>query len=554
MDAAVEERIAAYNTIPDHPSAIYYLWLYGDQKDTAPLIRAAELGCWMAAAELKDKDILENIEKQYTARMNKSMESIRESCSLKLSDAKRAKILFEDGLEEYKTEAAGLDNKGWIKINEAIALGNRKAALWACRTRAELGDPAAEYQFAQYLLEGSEGFAQDIDRAILLLMRSAGKNEPQAQYQWGDILMQGAHNVPSDPELALSFFKRAAQQGHKRAALRLGLWYTEADHLDAGKANVYLLPLTNEEDKYLCRNASYGLMKLYWGNEIHCDVFPELEDAFLFAFKVATIDFENTNDKLVREAISYYRETLHSARYCHYLAVEYRSRVLHTGDAALVPLSEIFTLQQIHLTVPRALEGDTKAMIDLNEEYCNIGFWRLTPFKGNVNHSVIEFVGNHKKADYWLKKAVSLGSINAMYILGDEWKHWGISEEEGQYWMREAASLGHRGAQETLAFDAQQAAEAAIWDHYVHDYRKSMQQSLLNQEAAFRAERENINAPLHIDSVPEVITGPNGKTYHRTGIDPFSAEYTNEFGETIVIEDRDIGATGAKTKDGYFHW
>lgn len=554
LGATVEDRTAAYSTIPQNPYAMYHLWLYGDRNDKTLLTRSGEMGCWMAAVELENSDMLSIIEKYASDRLAGDWEWIREECTHALDQIKHAKKLFKMGLAEYESGEASLDNKAWTKIDEAIYLGNHEAELWACRTRAELGDPAAEFQMAQYLLEGIEGFEKDIDRAILLLMRSAGKNVPQAQHLWGRILERGEYNVPADKEQAIFNYTRAALQNHKHAALDLGRLYVQSEPLDVNKAMTYLIPLSNDEDKSLRRDACYWLMMLYRENKEHIVPFPGLEKALHYAFRVACIDFENTDDKRVKRAIADYDTTIKNERYCNALSVEYRSIVSKKHDVSLIPLSETIVLWQIQLLEAAAEQGDTNAMINLDEQYDYVGSYILVPNRAIKGRMEIEFSGNRQRGSYWLKKAVSLGSTDAMWIMGEEWKHSGISSEEGRYWLEKAAALGNEQAQETLKFEASMATHNANLEKQLRQYLNAHPQERLVSDANGQATRENLDAPLSVHSIPSVITGPYGRTYRRTAIHSFSAEYTNDYGETIVIEDRNLGARSATTSDGYFHW
>lgn len=552
--ATVEDRIAAFSTIPDNPNAMFHLWLYGDHDDETLLTRAGEMGCWMAAVELENSDMLKPIEKYAADRLQGDWEWIREEYSHEMEQIKHAKQLFKMGLAEYESGEASLDNKAWSKIDEAVCLGNHEAALWACKTKAELGDPAAEYQMARYLLEGSAGFAKDIDRATLMLMRSASKNVPQAQYLWGRILERGEYNVPADKGQAIFNYTRAALQQHKHAALDLGRLYVQSEPLDANKAMSYLIPLSNDEDKALRRDACYWLMMLYRENKEHIVPFPGLEKALHYAFRVACIDFEKNDDNWVKKAIADYATTIKNERYCNALSVEYRSIVSQKHDVSLIPLSETIVLWQIRLLEAAAEQGDTNAMINLDEQYDYVGSYILIPNRAIKGRMEIKFSGNRRRGSYWLKKAVSLGSTDAMWIMGDEWKRTGISSEEGRYWLEQAADLGNEQAQETLKFETSMAVHQADLDKQLRKALHAQQQDQLAAQAYEQAARDNLDAPLSVHSIPSVITGPYGRTYRRTAIHSFSAEYTNDYGETIVIEDRNLGACSATTSDGYFHW
>jgi len=70
-------------------------------------------------------------------------------------------------------------------------------------------------------------------------------------------------------------------------------------------------------------------------------------------------------------------------------------------------------------------------------------------------------------------------------------------------------------------------------------------------------EREDMDAPHSVLSMPSVITGPYGHKYTRKSINAFSAEYISTYDSSeVTIRNSDLNAAGngAHTSEGPFHW
>lgn len=76
------------------------------------------------------------------------------------------------------------------------------------------------------------------------------------------------------------------------------------------------------------------------------------------------------------------------------------------------------------------------------------------------------------------------------------------------------------------------------------------------KEDAERAQKKkDMDAPLSVQDMPSVITGPYGYKYHRLNMSAFSAEYQSEHDSSIAtIHDSDVKPGSANTSDGYFYW
>lgn len=70
-------------------------------------------------------------------------------------------------------------------------------------------------------------------------------------------------------------------------------------------------------------------------------------------------------------------------------------------------------------------------------------------------------------------------------------------------------------------------------------------------------EREDMDAPHSVLSMPSVITGPYGHKYTRKSINAFSAEYISTYDSsevTIRNSDLNTAGNGAHTSEGPFYW
>jgi hypothetical protein len=83
-------------------------------------------------------------------------------------------------------------------------------------SRAEQGDPKAQYALAHMLLEGRGGLGEDPDRARVWFEKAALQGMPESQFYLG-LLYHTGIGTPASRKLALHWFREAAEQGDSDA-------------------------------------------------------------------------------------------------------------------------------------------------------------------------------------------------------------------------------------------------------------------------------------------------------------------------------------------------
>lgn len=543
VGATIPERVAAYESAPDHHCSLFHLWLYGGKKD--------ENLRYYAKKRDNLADDLEGCEYEFVFR------KVNETAA----SAAQAHGLFLAGVKEYEAGKDDLFNKAWEKIDRAAAFGSRQAEIWALRKRTELGDREAEGKLAQLYLEGDLNVRRDTPRGKELMRHAAEQGDAFAQRRMGMILSSSAKSG----EEAHYWYQKAAAQHDVWSSLQCGLFYMQKGNFDEAKARSYLVPLTSltdtdKETVKIRRQALEAMLKLCCGvgRRSNIEPYPGLKESMKYAVAFAELESvirqKHSELELNHLLDCYVRST--ALKMTRDARSSFRSR----ENLASAMICETFSLWFINLMEPRSENLCEEDMIELFRQYRMVGIPEyLTGDRLHPN----QLIGNEEKRYYWIKRAIDCGSVEALWLLGHEGVKTGLSWAEREKMIYRAAQLGHRSAQLYVEKDRKaRAAEAEEerWERlqekeHARQAREYQRQKDLEASRS-KAMEENMDAAGSVLDMPETITGPYNHTYRRTSISAYSAEYTNEFYQTVVIENRDIGLTGfsAKTKDGYFYW
>lgn len=541
--ATIPERVAAYESAPDYHCSLFHLWLYGGKKD----------GQLWKYAKKRSNLVDDLVDCDYESAFRKVEEIAK--------GAAQAHGLFLSGVKEYEAGKDDLSNRAWEKIDRAAALGSRKAEIWALRKRTELGDREAEGTLAQIYLEGDLDVEQDIPRGQEMMRHAAEQGDAFAQRRMGMILSSSA----TISKEAHYWYQKAAAQHDTWSSLQCGLFYMQDGNFDVAKARGYLVPLTalTETDKEtvkIRKEALAAMLKLCCrpGRTCNIEPYPGLEESVKYAIAFAQLD------------------SILRFRYCtsktdHLFTHYVPSDVLEMADDAWstfggrksllsAMISETISLWFIHLKKSQSESLTEEDMIALFRQYGRVGIPKY--WTGDSLHPN-QLVRNAEKQYYWINRALDHGSVEALWVLGKEGVNMGLSWDEREKMIYRAAELGHSRAQwyvEERQRARKKEAEDERWERIqqkelARQAREDHRQKEL-EAARSEAMEGNMDATGSVLDMPDTIIGPYNRTYHRTNISAYSAEYTNDLFETVVIENRHISMTGfsAKTKDGYFHW
>jgi len=115
-----------------------------------------------------------------------------------------------------KGDLRAMKGLAYMRLNPDEARYDPSAAAALLHKASDAGDPEAMFELAR-LYEQGIGVDQDIDTALGLFRRSAGKDFADAINDLGFLHFQGGLGVPRDPKKAIGYFARAADLGHPEA-------------------------------------------------------------------------------------------------------------------------------------------------------------------------------------------------------------------------------------------------------------------------------------------------------------------------------------------------
>lgn len=153
---------------------------------------------------------------------------------------------------------------------EAMLKQNAKYRLV---TRAEKGDPQAQYEMAQCFFHGTDGMPKDTAAAINWYRKAAEQGHVAAQCMLGR-MYENAMGVPMRIEEARKWYLAAAEQGNVEAQIRTAHWYDWTDKNRKEAANWYLKAAQQGD-----MNAQFNLATLY---EMGSDPRPNTTDEDMY--------------------------------------------------------------------------------------------------------------------------------------------------------------------------------------------------------------------------------------------------------------------------------
>lgn len=110
---------------------------------------------------------------------------------------------------------------GWMMLHGVGTEKDESSAKEWFEKAAKLGNPYAQYQMAQIILNDSSSPHTQISQAIMWLSKAAAAGQDCAQYALGKIYLNG-HGIGKDIQKAVELFTLAAEQKNSFAAYALG--------------------------------------------------------------------------------------------------------------------------------------------------------------------------------------------------------------------------------------------------------------------------------------------------------------------------------------------
>lgn len=114
-----------------------------------------------------------------------------------------------------------LPSKLWTCLCLVILSGCGKPDL---RSRADAGNPDAQFEMGMRHLRGNGGLSKDITEAMRYLRMAAGQGDAHHEFMLGSILSSGKE-VPKDEAEAAKWFRKAADHGDRGAQFALGNFF-----------------------------------------------------------------------------------------------------------------------------------------------------------------------------------------------------------------------------------------------------------------------------------------------------------------------------------------
>lgn len=551
-DSSKEEKKAIYEKLSGNAYALYHLSLLVSDSKQELLEKSADMGCFFAAVKAKRTDAVEAMKKAALEKLSGGFESALEYVTGQTDAAKQGYMQYEQGKAAYEADA---NNKNAVEmIRKAADNGLEQAKMWLLEYCVNNGDPAAEYELAELYETGNYWVKKDPDKASLYYMRSAVKGYAPAQFRYGQMLENGELGTPKNEEQAEKQYCAAAELGDGRACLLMGKRLSlRPDRGDQINAERYLRKATAlnpciDGNSELIKEAWYTLMQLYRGYRAHNEVYPTLDEAFRCAVEYIRLA-EPEKIKYIGGALAGNASDIEalSGQYLRRITVD---KVPIEEGEFILAINETVTLQAITAYEKLAQKGDTEAMMSLFDLYGDVGEYRIQTI-GTL--TTVRFSENNARRRYWLDKAIELGDVNALRMKGEYYYVFGLTEQEGDRYLAMAAKRGDVMAKDTLDtkdyirnIDEKRNREMREW---------AESNGYIGQDSK---QDELSPAPIAIELIPDVITGPYGNTYRRISISSGSSEYQGDLGDIITIRESDIkvGLSGYHaTVDGkYLYW